>query len=96
MSLADKVQMVGTGEFNPTSANPEAASTIAALLKNAGGVLHLTGPGKTIAVIGPAANQAGATLAEQGYGSGHVPEFAYQPGVVSPLQAITTTSRSCS
>src|ERR1700733_2893939 len=31
MSLADKIQMVtGTGEFNPTSANPEAASTIAA------------------------------------------------------------------
>jgi hypothetical protein len=31
MSLGDKIQMVtGTGEFNPTAANPEAASTIAA------------------------------------------------------------------
>jgi len=60
------------------------------LLKNSDGVLPLTGSGKTIAVIGPAANEAGATLAEQGYGSGHVPEFSYQPGVVSPLQAITT------
>ena len=60
------------------------------LLKNSGSVLPLTGSGKRIAVIGPAANPAGATLAEQGYGSGHVPEFSYQPGVVSPLQAITT------
>ena len=59
------------------------------LLKNAGGALPLTGPGKRIAVIGPAANEAGATLADQGYGSGHVPEFTYQPGVVSPLQSIT-------
>jgi beta-glucosidase len=59
------------------------------LLKDAGGVLPLGGPGKRIAVIGPAAGEAGATLAEQGYGSGHVPEFAYQPGVVSPLQSIT-------
>ena len=58
------------------------------LLKNAGAVLPLGGPGKRIALIGPAAG-AGATLAEQGYGSGHVPEFSYQPGVVSPLQSIT-------
>jgi beta-glucosidase len=59
------------------------------LLKNGGGVLPLFGQGKRIAVIGPAANQPGATFAEEGYGSGHVPEFGYQPGVVSPLQAIT-------
>jgi beta-glucosidase len=59
------------------------------LLKNAGGVLPLSGPGKRIAVIGPAAGPSGATLAEQGYGSGHVPEFGYQPGVVSPLHGIT-------
>ncbi|MBV9607497.1 MAG: glycoside hydrolase family 3 C-terminal domain-containing protein [Solirubrobacterales bacterium] len=59
------------------------------LLKNTGGVLPLTGSGKRIAVIGPAAGGQGATFAEQGYGSGHVPEFGYQPGVVSPLQAIT-------
>ena len=78
-----------------TNANSIAMATTVAqdgtvLLKNAGGALPLAGAGKRIAVIGPAANQAGATLAEQGYGSGHVPEFGYQPGVVSPLQAITT------
>src|SRR3984885_8398034 len=78
-----------------TNANSIAMATTVAqdgtvLLKNAGGALPLVGAGKRIAVIGPAANQAGATLAEQGYGSGHVPEFGYQPGVVSPLQAITT------
>ena len=59
------------------------------LLKNTGGALPLSGPGKRIVVIGPAANEVGATLADQGYGSGHVPEFSYQPGVVSPLQSIT-------
>jgi beta-glucosidase len=59
------------------------------LLKNAGAVLPLSGLGKRIAVIGPAAGPQGATLAEQGYGSGHVPEFGYQPGVTSPLQSIT-------
>jgi beta-glucosidase len=59
------------------------------LLKNTAGALPLGGPGKRIAVIGPAAGEAGATLAEQGYGSGHVPEFSYQPGVISPLQSIT-------
>ena len=78
-----------------TNANSLAMATTVAedgtvLLKNTGGALPLTGTGRRIAVIGPAANQAGATLAEQGYGSGHVPEFGYQPGVVSPLQAITT------
>jgi beta-glucosidase len=59
------------------------------LLKDSGGVLPLSGTGEKIAVIGPAASQPGATLAEAGYGSGHVPELSYQPGVVSPLQAIT-------
>lgn len=63
------------------------------LLKNAGvangpRVLPFTGHGRTIAVIGDAASPAGAPLASQGYGSGHVPEFSYQQGVVSPLQAI--------
>ena len=58
------------------------------LLKNAGRVLPLTGHGRTIAVIGDAASPTGAPLAVQGYGSGHVPEFGYQPGVVSPLDAI--------
>ncbi|MBV9801828.1 MAG: glycoside hydrolase family 3 C-terminal domain-containing protein [Solirubrobacterales bacterium] len=78
-----------------TSAESIASATTIAeegtvLLKNAGGALPLSGPGKRIAVIGPSAGPSGATLAEQGYGSGHVPEFGYQPGVVSPLQAITS------
>ncbi len=58
------------------------------LLKDAGAILPLTGPGQRIAVIGPAANELGATLAEQGYGSGHVPELSYQPQVVAPFSAI--------
>jgi beta-glucosidase len=61
------------------------------LLKNQGAVLPIGGAaGQRIAVIGPAAGPAGAELADQGYGSGHVPEFAYAPGVVSPLSAIET------
>jgi beta-glucosidase len=60
------------------------------LLKNANHALPLTGHGKTIAVIGDAASPSGAPLASQGYGSGHVPEFSYQAGVVSPFDAIRT------
>ncbi|HEY8300595.1 MAG TPA: glycoside hydrolase family 3 C-terminal domain-containing protein [Jatrophihabitans sp.] len=60
------------------------------LLKNARRALPLTGRNKTIAVIGDAAGPAGAPTAVQGYGSGHVPEAGYQPGVVSPLDAIRT------
>ena len=59
------------------------------LLKNSGGVLPLTGGGKRIAVIGSPADPAGATLASQGYGSSHVPQYGYKEGVVSPLQSIT-------
>ena len=59
------------------------------LLKNSGSILPLTGPGKRIALIGSPASPQGATLAEQGYGSAHVPEPGYPPNVVSPLQAIT-------
>ena len=59
------------------------------LLKNAGSVLPLAGPGRRIALIGAPASPSGATLAEQGYGSGHVPEPGFPPAVVSPLQAIT-------
>lgn len=59
------------------------------LLKNQGGALPFTGPGKRIALIGSPASPQGATLAEQGYGSAHVPEPGYPPNVVSPLQSIT-------
>lgn len=59
------------------------------LLKNAKRILPLRKHGQSIAVIGDAASEQGATEASQGYGSGHVPEFGYQTGVVSPLQAIT-------
>jgi beta-glucosidase len=59
------------------------------LLKDAGNVLPLGGGGKRIALIGSPASPQGATLAEQGYGSGHVPEPGYPPNVVSPLQALS-------
>ncbi len=58
------------------------------LLKDADDVLPLTGSGRRIAVIGPAAGGLGATLAEQGYGSGHVPTFSSPPGIVAPFSAI--------
>jgi beta-glucosidase len=60
------------------------------LLKDARGVLPLAGPGKRIALIGSPASPSGATLAEQGYGSGHVPEPGFPPHVVSPLQALSS------
>jgi beta-glucosidase len=58
------------------------------LLKNRHGILPLTGRGKTIALIGPDAGQAGAEDEYNGEGSGHVPETSAKP-VVSPQQAIT-------
>lgn len=58
------------------------------LLKNGHGVLPITGRGRTIALIGPAAGQAGAEDEYNGEGSGHVPETSAKP-VVSPQQAIT-------
>ena len=59
------------------------------LLKNQGGILPLTGSGKTIAVIGQPAGAAGAENEYNGEGSGHVPEFGDIPAV-SPQQGITT------
>ena len=64
------------------------------LLKNQGGVLPLQSPGRTIAVIGTPASQAGAELTYNGSGSSHVPEVGYAPNVTSPLtgmQALGTT-----
>ena len=47
----------------------------AVLLKNQGSVPPLSGQGKRIAVIGPAADDGGAQNAYQGAGSAHVPLF---------------------
>ncbi len=58
------------------------------LLKNAQGVLPITGQGRTIALIGPGAGQAGAENEYNGQGSGHIPEFGDKP-VVSPQQGLT-------
>jgi beta-glucosidase len=58
------------------------------LLKNRHGILPLTGHGRTIALIGPDAGQAGAEDEYNGEGSGHIPEAGAKP-VVSPEQAIT-------
>ncbi len=59
------------------------------LLKNENHVLPLRGRHRTIAVIGPAAGQAGAENEYNGQGSGHVPLGGSVAGVVSPLQAIS-------
>ncbi len=59
------------------------------LLKNRHGILPIRAHGKTIALIGPAAGQAGAENEYNGQGSGHIPEFGLKP-VASPQQAITT------
>jgi beta-glucosidase len=95
VGLFDHVPAEGTQAASTNASTPHSISTATTiaedgtvLLKDAGGVLPLKGSGQRIAVIGPDANAAGAPLADQGYGSGHVPEFTYQPGVVSPLQSI--------
>jgi len=58
------------------------------LLKNQGNILPLqstvTSP-KRIAVIGTVAGPAGAYLAYNGGGSGHIPEFGYKANIISPL-----------
>jgi beta-glucosidase len=64
------------------------------LLKNSGKLLPLAGRRQTIAVIGPGAGQPGAEQFYNGGGSGHIPEFGEQPGVVSPLRGITTRARA--
>jgi beta-glucosidase len=64
------------------------------LLKNSGKVLPLTGRGQRIAVVGPGAGQLGAEQLYNGGGSGHIPEFGSQSGVVSPLRAITRRARA--
>jgi beta-glucosidase len=60
------------------------------LLKNANGVLPLTGRVKMIALIGTDAGPVGAENEYNGNGSGHVPEIGdgHVP-VVSPLTALT-------
>jgi beta-glucosidase len=93
--LFDHVPHEGSQAF-ATNASTQRSTALAlqvaeegtVLLKNAHHVLPLSGPAKRIAVIGSPASPSGATLAEQGYGSGHVPEPGYPVGVVSPLQAI--------
>jgi beta-glucosidase len=59
------------------------------LLKNQDDILPISGQGRTIAVIGPDAGQAGAENEYNGQGSGHIPEIGVTPAVVSPQQAIT-------
>ncbi len=58
------------------------------LLKNNDGILPIRGHGRTIALIGPDAGQAGAETEYNGQGSGHIPEFG-DVRVVSPQQGIT-------
>ena len=58
------------------------------LLKNHDGILPISGQGRTIALIGPDAGQAGSENEYNGQGSGHIPEVGVVP-VVSPQQGIT-------
>jgi beta-glucosidase len=58
------------------------------LLKNQDAILPITGPHRTIALIGTDAGPVGAETVYNGNGSGHVPEIG-NVSVVSPLQAIT-------
>jgi beta-glucosidase len=96
VGLFDHVPNEGLQAAAATATNAESIATATqiaengtVLLKNAGAVLPLgTTPGKRIAVFGPAGGGFGAALASQGYGSGHVPEQWYQPGIVPPFQAI--------
>jgi beta-glucosidase len=96
LGLFDHVPQEGSQAFYANASTPASiamATQIAEegtdLLKNDHGILPLTGSGRTIALIGSPASPQGATLAEQGYGSAHVPEPGYPPNVVSPLQAIS-------
>jgi beta-glucosidase len=97
LGLFDHLPQEGSQAFAANASTPASiamATQIAEegtdLLKDDHAILPLTGSGKTIALIGSPAGPHGATLAEQGYGSAHVPEPGYPPNVVSPLQAITS------
>lgn len=97
LGLFDHVPQEGTRAFAAnasTQASLRVATRLAeegsVLLKNQHHILPFTGFGKRIALIGSPAGPAGATLAEQGYGSAHVPEPGYPPNVIPPLQAIGT------
>lgn len=94
LGLFDYVPQEGNAAANANASTADHVSLArqideqgSVLLKNRG-ALPIVGSGKTIAVIGPNADPAGATLAYQGYGSGHVPLIGYATNVVSPLQAI--------
>ena len=96
LGLFDHVPAEGADAANAVATTPAhlaaaraTADEGAVLLKNAGNVLPLAAHGKTIAVIGPAADDAGAQNAYQGAGSGRVPLIGTKPDVVSPLSAIT-------
>jgi beta-glucosidase len=101
IGLFDHQPAEGTDAASTNASTPASIATAkrvaeegSVLLKNARNVLPLTGHGRTIAVIGDAAGPTGAPLASQGYGSGHVPEFGYQAGVVSPYDAINQRAGS--
>jgi beta-glucosidase len=96
LGLFDHPPQEGSRALSANASTPQSIATATqigeegtVLLRNAGDILPLGAQDRTIALIGSPASPSGATLAEQGYGSAHVPEPGYPPDVVSPLQAIT-------
>ena len=101
VGLFDHVPAQGPQAATTVATTPDSLSTATqvaeagtVLLKNQDGILPLTGSGKRVAVIGQAAGPHGAAACYQGEGSGHVPEFAPQPDVISPLTAIQARGAS--
>lgn len=101
LGLFDHVPSEGSAAFSANASTGQSipmaqklAEEGTVLLRDAGAILPLTAPAKRIALIGSPASPQGATLAEQGYGSAHVPEPGYPPNVVSPLQAISARAAS--
>jgi beta-glucosidase len=96
LRLFDRVPQEREKAFEANASTPASIRTAeriaeegTVMLKDRRHILPLRGSGRRIALIGSPASPQGATLAEQGYGSAHVPEPGYPPNVVSPLQAIS-------
>ena len=87
IGLVDHPPTTPRASVSSTAVATRVAQAGAVLLRNTG-VLPIASTAKQIAVIGDAASSGGAKQAAQGYGSAHVPQFAYHD-TSAPLDAIT-------